>query len=252
MSRRDSQVSSRRSRGSSHSLGSSHGGNDISYSHEVKEATMSDSSGRMIRMRQETTHIKVSSSADSYHIHQPLRTIREDRYGSDSEDEDIGGRFSKMSIAGGGRDRTSSRASQATIRGPRIQEITDADVERMSSRYGGSRQSTSRQPSSRSSGTTDLRSRPTDRIPTSRAIEYPAHCSRPSESRHDSIRPSESRYTGSSRPSESRHDSTRPSESRYTGSSRRNTLRDERNVYADRDSRDGCTRYGREHQSSRG
>ena len=206
---------------------------------------MSKSCGCSMKVRHEKTHIKVGSSTDSYHNHQPLRMIREDGNGSEPEDEDIGGKFSKLRIGGGGRDRTSSRASQSTIRGPRIQEITDADVDRISSRYGGgggsSRQSTSRQPTSRTSGTTELRiptSRPTtDRIPTSRAIEYVAHSSKPSESRRGSIRPSESRHPGTS--------------------SRRNTVTSgygsERTVYADRDSRGGggTARYEREPQSSR-
>ena len=203
MSRHNTQMSSGRSRGSSLNY-SGHGG--VSYTKETTTINTIDRSGKVTHYRNEKEHVRSGSSSahkpsqmhsSSSRAQRPLRAISEDDYDSDSStssDDTIVGNFSNMRLGG----RTDS---ESTIRGPRIMELSDGHVNRLTSNSHSSRAS----------------SRPSE-------SHYLSSSRRPTDSHHGSShvssRSSGSHYS-SSRPSESHRRSTmsssRPSDSHTYG-----------------------------------
>ena len=200
---------------SGRSRGNSTGSSGFTYTNHTTTISTVDPSGHMTHVHNSYTRVDGGRSS----AREPLRSIREDDDYSDCESCDECAKeldcFSRMRLDD---RRDVSRASQSTIRGPRIMEITDGDVDRSMSRYSGSRTSSRPSESHRSS------SRITDSRQPSRLIS-----SRPAESHYSSSssrRPTESRYSSSesrrptirasSRPAESHYSSSRPSESRTT------------------------------------
>ena len=196
-------MSSGRSRGSS--LGN---GGGYSYTSHTTTINHVDASGRMTQFRDEYTHVNGGSPSSRGH----LCTLREEDDYSDSSDEDVGGRFSRMRLA----DRSDvSRASDCTIRGPRVITLSDEDVDRTLSRCSRARASSRPAESSYSHSRTS--SRPTESHYSSSRTDSHRHSTRPSS------RPAESHYSSSrpsSRPAESHRPSTRTT---TTGSHRPGT-----------------------------
>ena len=212
------------------------------YSHttNVTTVTVSDFSGRTIQIRDEKSHVQ--SRHESRHM--PL--IREDGYDSDSSvpsvssDEDVAGRFSRLSVGGRGGDSRSARSATSGYgesRGPYREEGRYIEDGNSRSRNGGSRRSSSGYSGSRDS-------------------EYPQGSSRVPSFHYSSSRPTESRH-GSSRPtnSHSQYPSSRPSESRYSDSRRAESGRGDYGgelvAYRDRESRGGYSTDERRDKPSR-
>ncbi len=217
--------------------------NGYSHTTNVTTVTVTDPSGRKIQIRDEKSHVQSRTES------RRMPAIAEDGYDWDSSvssvpsvssDEDVAGRFSRMSVGGRGAD---SRSGSSATRGygdtsqSYREEGRYIEEGNFRSRNGGSRQS--------SSGYSD-----------SRRLDYPQSSSRVPSSHYSSARPTDSRH-GSSRPtnSHSQYPSSRPSESRHSDSRRSESGRadygGELVPYRERSSRGGYSTDERRDKHSR-